>query len=98
MTADVRPCNAEAEVRFAHKTGLSSGLGGGAGIVRGLRGNERHSLIALTSNLGYRYTARSLSERSPSPCLGAGLCYTQRIATLGRTWDAWLRERLQPPR
>jgi hypothetical protein len=97
MTADVRACNAEAEVRFAHKTGLSEGFGSDAGIVRGLEGHERHYVIALTSNLGFRYTDRALSERYSLPCFRVGLCYTQRIATLGRTLDAWLRERLQAP-
>ena len=83
---DVRPCNARAEVAFAHKTGLTENYGSDIGIVRGVNGARRHYVIAMFSNLGSRYT---------EACATGGLCYTQRIPVLGRAIDDFLKARLE---
>lgn len=88
---DARPCNASAEVLFAHKTGLTLNYGSDAGIVTGLPGRaRRHYILALFTNLGYRY-ADAERAGGPLPCLTEGVCYTQRIPALGARIDAMLR-------
>jgi len=88
--ADVRECNADAEVTFAHKTGLTLNFGSDAGIVRGIPGRaRRHYVIAFFSNLGYRYTDADKAAVA-DPCRDLGICYTQRIAGLGAAIDAAL--------
>jgi hypothetical protein len=88
---DVRPCNATAEVSFAHKTGLTFNYGSDAGIVQSLPGKPyRHYVIALIANLGYRYTDPVFAGRTSFPCFDAvgGICYTQRIPAVAKQIDS----------
>lgn len=89
MSDDGRPCSSAADVTFAHKTGLTENYGSNFGIVRGLEeaGAGRHYLVGLFTSLGSRY-ARD--------CDAGGLCYTQRIAALGKAIDDFLKARLEP--
>jgi hypothetical protein len=94
---DVRPCNAAAEVTFAHKTGLTYNYGSDAGIVRSLPGRPaRRYVVALLSNLGYRYGDPRFVAAPALPCFGLGVCYTEKIAQLGRLVDGLLRGRRPP--
>ncbi len=91
---DVRLCNEQAEVDFMHKTGLTYNYCSDAGIVRSLLGQPyRHYIIAFFANLGYRYTDPVFAAHPCLPCYDPRLmiCYTQRIATLGRQIDDWLK-------
>jgi hypothetical protein len=91
---DVRPCNAAAEVTFAHKTGLTYNYGSDAGIVRSLPGAPRRRyVVALLSNLGYRFADERFATSPALPCFGVGVCYTEKIAQLGRRIDDLLRGR-----
>ncbi|MEO7422209.1 MAG: hypothetical protein ABIU87_07430 [Ornithinibacter sp.] len=86
---DVRPCNGTAEVVFAHKTGLTENYGSDAGIVTALPGRDgRQYIVAVLSNLGYRYSDASAAADAahPSPD-GSGVCYSQKFAELGRAID-----------
>lgn len=88
---DVRPCNAAAEVSFAHKTGLTFNYGSDAGIVQSLPGKPyRHYVIAFIANLGYRYTDSVFATRTSFPCFDAvgGICYTQRIPAVAKQIDS----------
>jgi hypothetical protein len=88
LTSDVRPCNAAAQVTFAHKTGLTLNFGSDAGIVRGIAGRAlRHYIVAFFSNLGHRYTDPDKAD-GPNPCEALGICYTARIGALGAAIDA----------
>ncbi|MBL9206524.1 MAG: serine hydrolase [Opitutaceae bacterium] len=80
---DVRPVNAETEVRFAHKTGTTENFLSDAGIVTGLPPARRHYLIALTSNLGTRYAATTPGAT------------TWRIPQLGAAIDRYLKAHLE---
>jgi hypothetical protein len=85
---DVRPCNAEADVRFLHKTGLTLNHGSDAGIVESLAGvRQRQYVIAVFGNLGYRFTDAPLATQFGNPCFDADICYTQRLPRLARTID-----------
>jgi hypothetical protein len=91
--ADVRPCNAAAEVIFGHKTGLTFNYGSDAGIVRSLPGKPgRHYVISFISSLGYRYTDPVFASRSTYPCYDevGPICYVQSIPALGRQIDDYL--------
>ncbi len=91
---DVRPCNATAEVTFAHKTGLTFNYGSDAGIVRSMPGRpQRHYVIAFLSSLGYRYTDPAFASRTTYPCYDAvgAICYTQRIPGMAKQLDDFLR-------
>ena len=94
---DARPCNAQAEVTFLHKTGLTTNAGSDAGIVRSLPGKPfRHYVIAVTSNLGYRYGDPELGSLGPNPCFNGlvdYVCYTERLAKLGGAIDTALAGR-----
>ena len=94
---DARPCNAQAEVTFLHKTGLTTNAGSDAGIVRSLPGKPfRHYVIAVTSNLGYRYGDPELGSLRGNPCFSAAVdyvCYTERLAKLGGAIDTALAGR-----
>jgi Beta-lactamase enzyme family len=95
---DVRPCNAAAQVTFAHKTGFSYNYASDAGIVQSLPGRPyRHYIVAFISNLGYRYSDPQLAAATTLPCFGVpGICYTQKIAQLGYRIDTLLKTRQQP--
>lgn len=98
---DTRPCNAAAQVVFLHKTGLTENYGSDAGLVHALPGQvQRHYVIALLSNLGYRYfdaplapTFRPEDPEEGFPAFATGIRYTQRLATLGRLVDEALLRR-----
>ena len=79
---DVRRCAADAEVEFAHKTGLVPSAGADAGIVTALPGKKpRRYVVSVFSNLGCTWV----------DFVGAygGACrYTQKLATLGAEIDA----------
>ncbi|WP_157018184.1 serine hydrolase [Cryptosporangium arvum] len=79
---DVRRCAADAEVEFAHKTGLVPSAGADAGIVTALPGRApRRYVVSVFSNLGCTWV----------DFVGAygGACrYTQKLATLGAEIDA----------
>jgi hypothetical protein len=82
---DVRPCNAAAEVTFAHKTGLVDTAGGDAGIVRSLpRKQSRRYIVAVHSNLGTRYVD---PDRPPDPPGILPVAYSEKYALLGREID-----------
>jgi hypothetical protein len=92
---DVRPFNKKAaEVRFAHKTGLTLNYGSDAGIVESLPGKPyRHYIIAFLSNLGYRYADPVFADRTSYPYADpvGGIAYTQRIPALGKQIDDGLK-------
>jgi hypothetical protein len=91
---DVRPCNTVAEVLFSHKTGLTFNYGSDAGIVQSLPGKpDRHYIIALIANLGYRYADPIFASQTSFPCFDAvgGICYTQRIPRLAKQIDNGFR-------
>ncbi|GAA3382137.1 serine hydrolase [Cryptosporangium minutisporangium] len=81
-TGDVRKCADDAEVEFAHKTGLVPSAGADAGIVTALPGAKpRRYVVSVFTNLGCTYV----------DFVGAygGQCrYTQKLATLGAAIDA----------
>jgi hypothetical protein len=83
---DVRPCNARAEVDFAHKTGFTYNFLADAGIVDSRPGHpERHFIVVMLSNLGYRYADARFAGAGQAPCTDpAGVCYTEKFAGLGR--------------
>jgi hypothetical protein len=88
--ADVRAGNAQAEVTFAHKSGLTYNYGSDAGIVKSLPGQPfRHYIIAIFTNLGYRYVDEVFADRTRSPYADpvSPVSYTQRIPALGRAID-----------
>jgi len=88
---DVRPGQAQAEVTFAHKTGLTYNYASDAGIVTSLPGKPfRRYLIAFLANTGYRYTDEVFADRARGPYADATspISYTQRIPALGRAIDA----------
>lgn len=86
---DVRPCNAAAQVTFQHKIGLVDTAASDAGIVTSLPGQaHRHYVIAMFSNLGYRYADPVWSGASRNPCFTSlGLCRTEKFALLGGLID-----------
>ena len=87
---DIRGANAEAEVNFAHKTGLTFNYGSDAGIVTSLPGKPfRHYIIALIGNLGYRYADEVFATNTNFPAFdkASPICYTQRIPALGKAID-----------
>jgi len=89
---DIRPCNAVAQVTFAHKTGFSYNYSTDAGIVDSLPGEPaRHYIIAFLANLGYRYADPQFATATTLPCFGLpGVCYTQKIAQLANLIDTSL--------
>jgi Beta-lactamase enzyme family len=82
---DVRPCDAVAEVDYAHKTGWVDTAGSDAGVVRSLPGKEkRNYVVVVFGNLGTDYVDHGRPADPPglSPVL-----YTQKYAELGRAID-----------
>jgi hypothetical protein len=75
---DVRPTNARATLRFAHKTGTTENYASDAGIVRGIAPLKRHYLVAVLTNLGTRYAPH------------ADCATTWRLPALGAAIDAAL--------
>ncbi len=88
---DVRPCNAKAEVSFAHKTGWVNNGAGDAGIVKALPGKGGRSyIIVVFSNLGTQYVD---AERPATPTGIYPYTYTQKFAQLGRLMDTYEKRR-----
>lgn len=95
LGGDVRPCNERAEVTFAHKTGLTLNFGSDAGIVRGIPGKaKRHYVIAMISNLGYRYTDADKTGGG-HPCREQGVCYTKQIGRMAGEIDGVIRSAVE---
>jgi hypothetical protein len=84
---DVRPCNEQAQVTFAHKPGWVNNAGSDAGIVRSLPGaTERHYIISVFSNLGSQYEDPS---RPATPSGTVPVQYTEKLAQLGAAVDRY---------
>jgi len=87
---DVRPCNAMAEVRFLHKTGLTWNYASDAGLVEPLQGQPwRRYVVALISSAGTRWVDPERAAAPRHPCDEGSLCASQRLARLGAAIDAW---------
>lgn len=87
---DIRAANAQAEVNFAHKTGLTFNYAADAGIVTSLPGKPfRHYVIAFVANLGHRYADEIFAARTTYPAFDkiSPIAYTQRIPALGKAVD-----------
>jgi hypothetical protein len=87
---DIRAANAQAEVEFLHKTGLTFNYGSDAGIVHSLPNRPfRHYIIAFLANLGDRYADEQFADRKTFPAFDrvGPVAYTQRIPALGRAMD-----------
>ncbi len=85
---DVRPCDRAAQVRFAHKTGLTYTFGADAGVVDALPGQrERHYVVAVLGTLGSRYADQRLARSPALPCK-TDACYPGALARLGAAVDA----------
>lgn len=90
---DVRPCNAAAEVRFLHKTGLTWNYASDAGIVEPLPGRPfRRYVVALVSAAGVRFVDPEHAAAPRHPCDTDQVCVTTRLARLGALIDAWAVE------
>jgi beta-lactamase class A len=88
---DVRPCNARAEVTFAHKTGRSDHGGVDAGIVHSLPGKPvRNYIVVVNSNLGARYTD---ANRPADPPGIYPVAYTEKLGLLGKSLDGIMTTR-----
>jgi beta-lactamase family protein len=82
---DVRPCNRDAQVTFAHKTGWVNNTGADAGIVKSLPGRAgRHYVVAVFSNLGDQYQD---PQRPATPAGVVPVEYTEKFARLGKAID-----------
>ena len=92
---DVRPCNAAAEVLFAHKTGLTYNAGSDAGIVRALPGQDgRWYIVSVQSNVGNRFGDPDWAASDPNACEGAPfVCYPRAFGRLGGAVDALVKAR-----
>jgi hypothetical protein len=87
---DVRPCNAAAEVRFLHKTGLTWNYAADAGLVEPLPGKPfRRYVVALISSAGTRWVDPERAAAPRHPCEEASICASQRLARVGAAIDAW---------
>jgi hypothetical protein len=90
---DVRPCNAEAEVRFLHKTGLTWNYASDAGIVESLPGAPcRRYVIALVASAGSRYLDPEIAPVTLHPCAADGACVTRRLAGIAGRIDRFMAE------
>jgi hypothetical protein len=86
---DVRPCNAAAEVTFAHKTGWVDTTGSDAGIVHSLPGKPRRDYIVVVfSNLGTDYVD---VNRPADPPGIYPVPYTEKHAKLGKAIDCLMK-------
>ena len=92
---DVRPCLEQAEVEFAHKTGLISVAGADAGIVTALPGQDgRRYVVAVQSSVGYRFGAPEWATSSPNACEDAPfVCYPPAFGRLGKAIDEAVKAR-----
>lgn len=96
---NVMPCQQRATVTFAHKSGLTTHYGSNVGIVNGIPelGHHRHYLIALLTNLGYRYTS---TPQPGDPHYASGfqrlVWYPQQIPALGAFLDRGIQALVGP--
>jgi Beta-lactamase enzyme family len=92
---DTRPCQAAAQVNFAHKTGLTYNAGGDAGIVRALPGQDgRWYLIAALASVGYRFGDADWNKSKPNACEGSPfVCYPRAFGRVGGAVDALVKAR-----
>ncbi|AHH97676.1 serine hydrolase [Kutzneria albida] len=82
---DTRPCDAAAEVSFAHKTGWTDTTGSDAGIVHSLPGKPgRHYVVAVFCNLGTDYVD---VDRPADPPGVIPVFYTEKYGRLGLAID-----------
>jgi hypothetical protein len=83
--SDVRPCNASAEVTYAHKNGWVDTTGSDAGIVHSLPGKaRRHYVVAVFSNVGTDY----IDVNKPAGTPGVfPVLYTEKYGKLGLAID-----------
>ena len=82
---DTRPCDAAAEVSFAHKTGWVDTTGSDAGVVHSLPGKgKRNYVVVVFGNLGTDYVDVNRPADSPGtfPVL-----YTEKYGKLGAAID-----------
>lgn len=87
---DVRPCNAAAEVRFLHKTGLTWNYASDAGLVEPLPGKPwRRYVVAVVSAAGTRFVDPEWADAPRHPCDAEQRCVTGSMARLGAAIDAW---------
>jgi beta-lactamase family protein len=87
---DVRPCNAAAEVRFLHKTGLTWNYASDAGLVEPLPGKPfRRYVVVVVSAAGSRFVDPERAAGPRHPCEAEQVCVTRRLARLGAAIDAW---------
>jgi hypothetical protein len=87
---DVRPCNAAAEVRFLHKTGLTWNYASDAGLVEPLPGKPfRRYVVAMVSSAGSRWVDPERAASARHPCDESSICASQRLARVGAALDAW---------
>ena len=92
---DTRPCQAAAQVDFAHKTGLTYNAGGDAGIVRALPGQDgRWYIVASLTSVGYRFGDADWAKSKPNACEGSPyVCYPRAFGRLGGAVDALVKAR-----
>jgi hypothetical protein len=82
---DVRPCNATAEVTYAHKNGWVDTTGSDAGVVHSLPGKARRNyIVAVFCNLGTDYID---VDRPADPPGIYPVPYTQKYGQLGAAID-----------
>jgi hypothetical protein len=87
---DVRPCNATAEVRFLHKTGLTWNYAADAGLVEPLPGKPfRRYVVVMISSVGTRWIDPERAAAPRHPCEELSICASQRLARLGAAIDTW---------
>ena len=97
---DVRPFNNNGATRtFSHKTGLTYNFGADAGIVEATDGSGNYSyVVAMFSNLGYRYTDLQFADQKSYPLYGEpSIAYTQEIPRLGHNIDQLMHQLLAKP-
>jgi len=88
--ADVRPCNAAAEVAFLHKTGLTWNYAADAGIVESLPGKPpRRYVVALLSSAGTRFLDPGRAGAQRHPCDAEKVCVSRKLASIGAAVDAY---------
>lgn len=90
---DVRAANTNAELNFAHKTGLTFNYAADAGILTSLPGKPgRHYIIAFVANLGHRYADEVFANEKTFPAFSDTnpIVYTQRLPALGKAIDDYV--------
>jgi hypothetical protein len=94
---DVRPCNAAAEVRFLHKTGLTWNYAADAGLVEPLPGKPwRRYVVVLLSSAGTRYLDPERAAAPRHPCGAEQVCATRQLSAIGAAIDAAMTARAGP--